>query len=232
MSDFWYRIRRRRCSIRIALTKSTRFLLAFVNSSSATVFEKSLIICRKISRFLQIALRDSCAASVKKERLFSQSLQDTTSVYLLALQHRLQRDRKLKADNPLGPSILRQCTWSSMRALTGGTINIVSGFFQRREATDRCHCLVYEIFYYRQLVTKRRHRYLRKTYLLLCAVLLEMSRSQTSRKRALKPRHRSLSSEKQTMKTFYSPSCPFVGKKVTISNQSRFMKESAKGVNQ
>ena len=109
MSDFWYRIRRRRCSIRIALTKSTRFLrmLAFVNSSSATVFEKSLIICRKISRFLQIALRDSCAASVKKERLFSQSLQDTTSVYLLALQHRLQRDRKLKADNPLCPSILR-----------------------------------------------------------------------------------------------------------------------------
>ena len=46
MSDFWYRVRGR-CSISIALTKSTRFLLVFVNS--ATVGEKCGIICLKVS---------------------------------------------------------------------------------------------------------------------------------------------------------------------------------------
>ena len=40
MSDVWYRVRKGRCSISIALMKSTRFLLAFVNS--ATVDEKKL----------------------------------------------------------------------------------------------------------------------------------------------------------------------------------------------
>ena len=40
MSDFRYRVRRGLSSISIALTKSTRFLLAFVNS--ATVDEKKL----------------------------------------------------------------------------------------------------------------------------------------------------------------------------------------------
>ena len=77
MSDFWYRVRRGLSSISIALTKSTRFLLAFVNS--ATVDEK------KVSRFLHISLRDSYAASVRKERLFSQSkesLQETTTFNL------------------------------------------------------------------------------------------------------------------------------------------------------
>ena len=62
------------------IATSTRFLPTFVNS--ATVVEKSRIICRRISRFLQISLSDSYAASVKKERLFSQSkelLQETTS---------------------------------------------------------------------------------------------------------------------------------------------------------
>ena len=46
MSDFWYRVRRGLSSISIVLTKSTRFLLAFVNS--ATVDEKSWIICRSL----------------------------------------------------------------------------------------------------------------------------------------------------------------------------------------
>ena len=32
--------------------------------------------------------------------------------------------RKMKVDNPLGPSPFRWCTWSSIRALTGGTIKI------------------------------------------------------------------------------------------------------------
>ena len=47
MSDFWHRVRGGRCSISIALTKSTRFLLVFVNS--ATVGEKCGIICLKVS---------------------------------------------------------------------------------------------------------------------------------------------------------------------------------------
>ena len=58
-----------------------RFLLAFVNS--ATVDEKRWIVCCRVSRFLQIPLRNSCAASVKKERVFSQSkesLQETTNI--------------------------------------------------------------------------------------------------------------------------------------------------------
>ena len=49
--------------------------------------EKSWIICRKISRNLNISLRDSYAASVKEERLFSQSeesLQETTSFNLFS----------------------------------------------------------------------------------------------------------------------------------------------------
>ena len=81
MSDFWYRLRGGRCSIGIASTKPTRFLPAFVNS--ATVNEKSWIICRSLKAL--ISLRDSYAASVRKERLFSQStesLQETTTFNL------------------------------------------------------------------------------------------------------------------------------------------------------
>ena len=55
MSAFWYRVGRGRFSIRIAPAKSTRFLLVLVKS--ATVVEKSWIICRGISWFLQISLR-------------------------------------------------------------------------------------------------------------------------------------------------------------------------------
>ena len=146
MSDFWYGVRRGRCSISIALTK-----LDFnVHAVSACIRKqchgrrKELDYCNRISRISWISIRDSYAASVKKERLFSQSkesLQGTTS-FNLALQHRSQRDRKLKADNPLGPSTLRQCTWSSVRALTYGTINIVTAFFQRGEAIDHWRCLI------------------------------------------------------------------------------------------
>ena len=53
--------------------------------------------------------------------------------------------------------------------------------------------------FYSQLVTKRRHRYLRKTYQWLSAIVLEMSPSQKSRKLSLKPRRRSLLSEKLTI---------------------------------
>ena len=66
-----------------------------------------------------------------------------------------------------------------MRALTGGSINIVTGF-QRREATDNWRCLIYYSFL-SQLVTKRRHCYLRKPYLWLSVVLLEMSSKKISR---------------------------------------------------
>ena len=57
MSDFWYRVRRGRCSISIALMKSTRFLLAFVNS--ATVDKKSWIICRSLKVFKDFFKRKS-----------------------------------------------------------------------------------------------------------------------------------------------------------------------------
>ena len=62
--------------------KSTRFLLAFVNS--AMVDEKSGSFAA-VSRFLHISLRDRYDASVKKELLFFQSkesLQETTSFKL------------------------------------------------------------------------------------------------------------------------------------------------------
>ena len=92
------------------IATSTRFLLTLNFVNSAAVVEKSRIIGRRISRFSQISLSDSYAASVKKERLFSQSkesLQGKTSFNLIVSQHRPQRVRKLKADNPLGPSTLR-----------------------------------------------------------------------------------------------------------------------------
>ena len=54
--------------------------------------------------------------------------------------------RKMKADNPLGPSQFRWCTWSSIRALTGGTIKIETSFFERREAINRWRGLLYERF--------------------------------------------------------------------------------------
>ena len=57
MSDFWYRVRRGLSSISIALTKSTRFLLAFVNS--ATVDEKSWITCRSLKVFTDFFKRKS-----------------------------------------------------------------------------------------------------------------------------------------------------------------------------
>ena len=73
--------------------------------NSATVIEKRWIICRKISSFLQISLTgNGHTASVKKERFFSQSkesLQETSSFYLIASQRRSQRDRSMKAENPL-----------------------------------------------------------------------------------------------------------------------------------
>ena len=62
------RVGRGRFSIRIAPAKSTRFLLVLVNS--ATVVEKSWIICRRISWFLQISLRGSYAVSVRKSDSF------------------------------------------------------------------------------------------------------------------------------------------------------------------
>ena len=68
MSAFWYRVGRGRFSIRIAPAKSTRFLLVLVKS--ATVVEKSWIICRRIAWFLQISLRGSYAVSVRKSDSF------------------------------------------------------------------------------------------------------------------------------------------------------------------
>ena len=75
-------------------------------------------------------------------------------------------------------------------------------FLQERRG-DRSLALLDIIkIFHRQLVTEQRHRYLRKRYLLLSAVLLEMSLSQKSRKLALKPHCKSLLSEKLTVKTF------------------------------
>ena len=146
MSDILHRVRRGRCSIRIALTKLD-FNVHVVSSCICKYCHgRRWIICRRISRFLQISLGDSYAASVEKERLFSQSkksLQETTSFNLIASQRRSQRNRKLKRDNPLSPSPLRQSTWLSMRALMGGKINIVTGFFQRREAIHHWRRLIY-----------------------------------------------------------------------------------------
>ena len=49
LQGYWkkFRVRRGRCSISIALTKSSRFLFAF--AKSATVDEKSWIDCRRVS---------------------------------------------------------------------------------------------------------------------------------------------------------------------------------------
>ena len=81
-----------------------------------------------------------------------------------------------------------------------GRHNRYSDRFLLEKRGDRSLALhdISKIFY-SQLVTKRRHRYLRKTYLWLFAILLKMSPSQKSRKVSLKPRRRSLLSEKLTI---------------------------------
>ena len=86
---------------------------------------------------------------------------------------------------------------------------------KRREEKRRNGSLVlFDIFeiFHSQLITKWRHCYLQKTYLWLSAVLLEMSLSQKLHKITSKPCHRSLLSEKVTMKAFCSPSCWLVWK--------------------
>lgn len=68
---------------------------------------------------------------MKKERLVFRSkglLQETTSAIGLAAQF----SKRSKVDG--GQSYCQvHCIWSSMRALTGGMINILNGFFQRKE---------------------------------------------------------------------------------------------------
>ena len=87
MSDFWYRIRRGRCSISIALAK-----LDFnVHAVSACICKRCYSRRKKLEPldqgFYRFLLADCYAASVKKEQLFSQpkeSLQETTSFYFVA----------------------------------------------------------------------------------------------------------------------------------------------------
>ena len=112
------------------IAKSTRFLLTFVNSAS--VVEKSRIICRRISRFLQISLGDSYAASVKKKRLFSQSkelLQETTSFkegyYCICFCFKISVQKSACQKTPLALDmhyILNTCTFAI-------TINIILSIF-------------------------------------------------------------------------------------------------------
>ena len=77
MSDFWYRVRRGRCSISIALTK-----VDFNIHAVSACICKQCKGCRKkldhLPQNLKVFtnfLSDSYAASVKKERLFSQVLE-------------------------------------------------------------------------------------------------------------------------------------------------------------
>ena len=84
MSDFWYRVRKGRCSISIALMKSTRFLLAFVNS--ATVDEKSWITCRSLKVFTDFFKRKShCKREERVIFFLSQKNRKARSVITKAL---------------------------------------------------------------------------------------------------------------------------------------------------
>ena len=148
MSDILHRVRRGRCSIRIALTK-----LDFnVHAVSSCICKQCHGLRKKLDHlpqnlkvFTDFFGRQLRCKRGERATLFSveKSLQETTSFNLRASQRRSQRNRKLKRDNPLGPSPLRQSTWLSMRALTGGKINIVTGFFQRREAIHHWCRLIY-----------------------------------------------------------------------------------------
>ena len=73
--------------------------------------------------------------------------------------------------------------------------------FLREKRSDQslARLVIWKIFH-SQLVTKWRLLYLQKTYLWLSDVLFEISLSHNSHKFALKPRRRSLLSEKLTMK--------------------------------
>ena len=122
MNDFWYRVGGGR--------SSTRFLLAFVNSP--TVDEKRWVACRRVSRLLQISLRDSYAARVKKERLFSQSkelLQETTSFkegyYCICFCFKISVQKSVCQKTPPALDmhyILNTCTFAI-------TINIILSIF-------------------------------------------------------------------------------------------------------
>ena len=103
--------------------------------------------------------------------------------------------KRPKVEGALGPSTLR-----SVHLVFRGRHNRYSDRFLLEKRGDQSLALlnISKIFY-SQLVTKRRHRYLRKTYQWLSAIVLEMSPSQKSRKLSLKPRRRSLLSEKLTI---------------------------------
>ena len=151
----------------------------------------------KILRILQLSLRDSYAARLKKKRFLSQSkgsLQETTKFISFAAP--FAKRPKVVVRQSSWP----KSTWPSKSALTGGTTNIVNSFCSEKRG-DRflARLDILEIFH-SQLVTRRRRRYLRKTYLWLSTVLLQMSLSQRLRKLALKPRRKTLLSVKLTMK--------------------------------
>ena len=123
---------------------------------------------------------------------------------------------KFAAPFPKRPKVEgRQSSWPKYSKIVhlvvsesfNGRYNRYSDRFLREKRGDRSLALldILKIFH-SQLVTKWRHRYLPKTYLLLSAVLFEMSLSQKSRKLALKPCLTSLLPEKLTMKDFCSPS--------------------------
>ena len=83
---------------------------------------------------------------------------------------------------------------------------MVTGFLlKKRDVRSLALLNILKIFH-SQLVTKPSHHYLRKTYLWLFDVLLEMSLSQKWHKLALKPRRRSLLFERLTLNAFCSPS--------------------------
>ena len=146
-------------------------------------------------KILQLSLRDSYAARLKKKRFLSQSkgsLQETTKFISFAAP--FAKRPKVVVRQSSWP----KSTWPSKSALTGGTTNIVNSFCSEKRG-DRFLARL-DILEISQLVTRRRRRYLRKTYLWLSTVLLQMSLSQRLRKLALKPRRKTLLSVKLTMK--------------------------------
>ena len=168
MSSFLYRLRRGRCSIRVALAKSTRFLLAFVNSARSSK-EFDHLDLEVFTDFFERQLR--CKRE-GKATLFSV---ETISSNFNSFAAPFARRPKVEGGKSSQPKYIKSVHLVFCESFNKRH-NKYGDRFLLEKGGDRSLALLDTLkIFYSQLVTKRRHRYLRKTNLELFAVLLLLS---------------------------------------------------------
>ena len=170
MSSFLYRLRRGRCSIRVALAKSTRFLLAFVNSARSS--KKLDHLPQNLEVFTDFFERQFRCKREGKATLFPV---ETISSNFNSLAAPFARRPKVEGGKSSQPKYIKSVHLVFCESFNKRH-NKYSDRFLLEKGGDRSLALLdTSKIFYSQLVTKRRHRYLRKTNLELFAVLLLLS---------------------------------------------------------